>query len=96
MTARTTVLVVGDGFVAVGPALRPADRQGRGASWSSTSAASRIEVLSEGEFLQMVGGQVLQPPRCSSRCVGSGCRLPHEAGSGSYGATMLPVPEGGS
>lgn len=57
VTARTTVLVVGDGFVAAdlrsgrltGKARRVLDLHERG---------QRIEVLSEGEFLQMVGGHV--------------------------------------
>jgi DNA polymerase-3 subunit epsilon len=56
VTARTTVLVVGDGFVAAdlrsgrltGKARRVLELHERG---------QRIEVLSEGEFLQMVGGQ---------------------------------------
>jgi len=55
VTARTTVLVVGDGFVAsdlrsgrlTGKARRVLELHGRG---------QLIEVLSEGEFLQMVGG----------------------------------------
>lgn len=55
VTARTTVLVVGDGFVAAdlrtgrltGKARRVLDLHGKG---------QKIEVLSEGEFLQMVGG----------------------------------------
>ncbi|MDQ0633447.1 DNA polymerase-3 subunit epsilon [Arthrobacter pascens] len=55
VTARTTVLVVGDGFVAsdlrsgrlTGKARRVLELHGRG---------QPIEVLSEGEFLQMVGG----------------------------------------
>ena len=55
VTARTTVLVVGDGFVAAdlrsgrltGKARRVLELHERG---------QRIEVLSEGEFLQMVGG----------------------------------------
>ena len=55
MTARTTVLVVGDGFVAAdlrsgrltGKARRVLELHQRG---------QRIEVLSEGEFRQMVGG----------------------------------------
>ncbi|GAA3399649.1 MULTISPECIES: exonuclease domain-containing protein [Pseudarthrobacter] len=54
VTGRTTVLVVGDGFVAsdlrsgrlTGKARRVLELHGRGQS---------IEVLSEGEFLQMVG-----------------------------------------
>ena len=57
VTARTTVLVVGDGFVAAdlrsgrltGKARRVLDLHERG---------QRIEVLSEGEFLQMVGGHL--------------------------------------
>jgi DNA polymerase III subunit epsilon len=57
VTARTTVLVVGDGFVAAdlrsgrltGKARRVLDLHERG---------RQIEVLSEGEFLQMVGGHV--------------------------------------
>ncbi|QCO99057.1 exonuclease [Arthrobacter sp. 24S4-2] len=57
VTGRTTVLVVGDGFVAsdlrsgrlTGKARRVLELHERG---------QRIEVLSEGEFLQMVGGQV--------------------------------------
>ncbi|MHA7222729.1 3'-5' exonuclease [Arthrobacter sp. RHLT1-20] len=57
VTARTTVLVVGDGFVAAdlrsgrltGKARRVLDLHERG---------QRIEVISEGEFLQMVGGHV--------------------------------------
>ena len=57
VTGRTTVLVVGDGFVAAdlrsgrltGKARRVLELHERG---------QRIEVLSEGEFLQMVGGQV--------------------------------------
>lgn len=57
VTARTTVLVVGDGFVAAdlrsgrltGKARRVLELHERG---------QRIEVLSEGEFLQMVGGQL--------------------------------------
>ena len=57
VTARTTVLVVGDGFVAAdlrsgrltGKARRVLELHERG---------QRIEVLSEGEFLQMVGGHV--------------------------------------
>jgi DNA polymerase-3 subunit epsilon len=56
VTARTTVLVVGDGFVAAdlrsgrltGKARRVLELHERG---------QRIEVLSEGEFLQMVDGQ---------------------------------------
>jgi len=55
VTARTTVLVVGDGFVAsdlrsgrpTGKARRVLELHERG---------QLIEVLSEGEFLQMVGG----------------------------------------
>jgi len=55
VTGRTTVLVVGDGFVAAdlrsgrltGKARRVLELHQRG---------QRIEVLSEGEFLQMVGG----------------------------------------
>ena len=55
VTARTTVLVVGDGFAAgdlrsgrlTGKARRVLDLHGKG---------QKIEVLSEGEFLQMVGG----------------------------------------
>ncbi len=55
VTARTSVLVVGDGFVAgdlrsgrlTGKAKRVLELHDRGQS---------IEVLSEGEFLQMVGG----------------------------------------
>jgi DNA polymerase-3 subunit epsilon len=55
VTARTTVLVVGDGFVAAdlrsgrltGKARRVLELHDRGQA---------IEVLSEGEFLQMVGG----------------------------------------
>ncbi|MBO1266959.1 exonuclease domain-containing protein [Arthrobacter cavernae] len=55
VTARTTVLVVGDGFVAgdlragrlTGKARRVLELHGRG---------QQIEVVSEGEFLQMVGG----------------------------------------
>ncbi|MDQ0677903.1 DNA polymerase-3 subunit epsilon [Arthrobacter pascens] len=55
VTARTTVLVVGDGFVAsdlrsgrlTGKARRVLELHDRG---------QPIEVLSEGEFLQMVGG----------------------------------------
>ncbi|WP_090957016.1 exonuclease domain-containing protein [Arthrobacter sp. ov118] len=58
VTARTTVLVVGDGFVAAdlrsgrltGKARRVLELHERG---------QRIEVLSEGEFLQMVGGHVV-------------------------------------
>ena len=54
MTGRTTVLVVGDGFVAAdlrsgrltGKARRVLELHDRGQA---------IEVLSEGEFLQMVG-----------------------------------------
>lgn len=57
VTARTTVLVVGDGFDAAdlrtgrltGKARRVLELHERG---------QRIEVLSEGEFLQMVGGHV--------------------------------------
>ncbi|MDQ0768692.1 DNA polymerase-3 subunit epsilon [Pseudarthrobacter defluvii] len=57
VTARTTVLVVGDGFVAsdlrsgrlTGKARRVLELHERGQA---------IEVLSEGEFLQMVGGDV--------------------------------------
>ncbi|MCU1531942.1 MAG: exonuclease [Arthrobacter sp.] len=57
VTARTTVLVVGDGFVAsdlrsgrlTGKARRVLELHERG---------RRIEVLSEGEFLQMLGGHV--------------------------------------
>lgn len=57
VTARTTVLVVGDGFVAAdlrsgrltGKARRVLELHGRG---------QRIEVLSEGEFLQMVGSHL--------------------------------------
>jgi DNA polymerase III subunit epsilon len=56
VTARTTVLVVGDGFSATdlrsgrltGKARRVLELHERG---------QRIEVLSEGEFLQMVGGR---------------------------------------
>lgn len=55
VTGRTTVLVVGDGFAAgdlrsgrlTGKARRVLDLHGKG---------QKIEVLSEGEFLQMVGG----------------------------------------
>ena len=55
VTGRTTVLVVGDGFVAAdlrsgrltGKAKRVLDLHDRGQA---------IEVISEGEFLQMVGG----------------------------------------
>lgn len=55
VTGRTTVLVVGDGFVAgdlrngrlTGKAKRVLELHSRG---------QQIEVLSEGEFLQMVGG----------------------------------------
>jgi DNA polymerase-3 subunit epsilon len=55
VTARTTVLVVGDGFVAsdlrsgrlTGKARRVLELHERG---------QLIEVLSEGEFLQMVAG----------------------------------------
>lgn len=55
VTGRTTVLVVGDGFVAgdlregklTGKARRVLELHSRG---------QKIEVLSEGEFLQMVGG----------------------------------------
>ncbi len=61
VTARTTVLVVGDGFVAAdlrsgrltGKARRVLELHERG---------RRIEVLSEGEFLQMVGGHVAATP----------------------------------
>ena len=61
VTARTTVLVVGDGFVAAdlrsgrltGKARRVLELHERG---------QRIEVLSEGEFLQMVGGHVAATP----------------------------------
>ncbi|AXJ11338.1 exonuclease domain-containing protein [Arthrobacter sp. PM3] len=61
VTARTTVLVVGDGFVAAdlrsgrltGKARRVLELHDRG---------QRIEVLSEGEFLQMVGGHVAAAP----------------------------------
>jgi DNA polymerase-3 subunit epsilon len=61
VTARTTVLVVGDGFVAAdlrsgrltGKARRVLELHERG---------QRIEVLSEGEFLQMVGGHVAAAP----------------------------------
>jgi DNA polymerase-3 subunit epsilon len=57
VTARTTLLVVGDGFVAAdlrsgrltGKARRVLELHDRG---------QLIEVLSEGEFLQMVGGHV--------------------------------------
>ncbi|WP_427006979.1 exonuclease domain-containing protein [Pseudarthrobacter sp. H2] len=57
VTARTTVLVVGDGFVAAdlrsgrltGKARRVLELHERG---------RRIEVLSEGEFLQMLGGHL--------------------------------------
>ena len=60
VTARTTVLVVGDGFVAAdlrsgrltGKARRVLELHERG---------QRIEVLSEGEFLQMVGGHLAAP-----------------------------------
>ena len=63
VTARTTVLVVGDGFVAAdlrsgrltGKARRVLELHERG---------QRIEVLSEGEFLQMVGGAASTPRRC--------------------------------
>ncbi|MDP9904972.1 MULTISPECIES: exonuclease domain-containing protein [Arthrobacter] len=56
VTGRTTVLVVGDGFVAgdlrngrlTGKAKRVLELHSRG---------QQIEVLSEGEFLQMVGGR---------------------------------------
>lgn len=59
VTARTTVLVVGDGFIA-------ADlRAGRGGQsritskvrrvWELHRRGQRIEVLSEGEFMQMIG-----------------------------------------
>lgn len=62
VTARTTVLVVGDGFVAgdlrsgrlTGKARRVLELHQRG---------QRIEVLSEGEFLQMVGGHVMPVPQ---------------------------------
>ncbi|UVJ38205.1 exonuclease domain-containing protein [Arthrobacter sp. CJ23] len=55
VTARTTVLVVGDGFMAddlragrlTGKARKVLELHGRG---------QQIEVVSEGEFLQMVGG----------------------------------------
>jgi DNA polymerase-3 subunit epsilon len=61
VTARTTVLVVGDGFVAAdlrsgrltGKARRVLELHERG---------QRIEVLSEGEFLQMVGGHLAAAP----------------------------------
>lgn len=61
VTARTTVLVVGDGFVAAdlrsgrltGKARRVLELHDRG---------QRIEVLSEGEFLQMVGGHLAAAP----------------------------------
>jgi DNA polymerase III subunit epsilon len=61
VTARTTVLVVGDGFVAAdlrsgrltGKARRVLELHQRG---------QRIEVLSEGEFLQMVGGHLAAAP----------------------------------
>jgi len=61
VTARTTVLVVGDGFVAAdlrsgrltGKARRVLELHERG---------QRIEVLSEGEFLQMVGGHLAAVP----------------------------------
>jgi DNA polymerase-3 subunit epsilon len=61
VTARTTVLVVGDGFVAAdlrsgrltGKARRVLELHERG---------QRIEVLSEGEFLQMVGGHLAVAP----------------------------------
>ena len=61
VTARTTVLVVGDGFVAAdlrsgrltGKARRVLELHERG---------QQIEVLSEGEFLQMVGGHVTAVP----------------------------------
>ncbi|WP_461164993.1 3'-5' exonuclease [Arthrobacter sp. R4-81] len=57
VTARTTLLVVGDGFVAAdlrsgrltGKAKRVLELHDRG---------QQIEVLSEGEFLQMVGGHM--------------------------------------
>ena len=57
VTSRTTVLVVGDGFVAgdlrsgrlTGKARRVLELHERG---------QRIEVLSEGEFLQMLGGHL--------------------------------------
>jgi DNA polymerase-3 subunit epsilon len=57
VTARTTVLVVGDGFVAAdlrsgrltGKARRVLELHERG---------QRIEVLAEGEFLQMLGGHL--------------------------------------
>ncbi|MDQ0755890.1 exonuclease domain-containing protein [Arthrobacter sp. B3I4] len=60
VTARTTVLVVGDGFVAAdlrsgrltGKARRVLELHERG---------QRIEVLSEGEFLQMLGGHLAAP-----------------------------------
>lgn len=62
VTARTTVLVVGDGFVAsdlrsgrlTGKARRVLELHERGQA---------IEVLSEGEFLQMVGGDVPGSPQ---------------------------------
>ncbi len=62
VTARTTVLVVGDGFVAAdlrsgrltGKARRVLELHDRGQA---------IEVLSEGEFLQMVGGYAPVPGR---------------------------------
>ena len=65
VTGRTTVLVVGDGFVAsdlrsgrlTGKARRVLELHERGQA---------IEVLSEGEFLQMVGGDVPQATKADA------------------------------
>ncbi|MET1022024.1 MAG: exonuclease domain-containing protein [Arthrobacter sp.] len=57
VTARTTVLVVGDGFVAAD--LRSGRLTGKARRVLELHERGRqIEVLSEGEFLQMVGGHV--------------------------------------
>jgi DNA polymerase-3 subunit epsilon len=61
VTARTTVLVVGDGFVAAD--LRSGRLTGKARRVLELHERGRqIEVLSEGEFLQMLGGHVAPAP----------------------------------
>ncbi|MGN6441806.1 MAG: exonuclease domain-containing protein [Arthrobacter sp.] len=75
VTARTTVLVVGDGFVAsdlrsgrlTGKARRVLELHERGQA---------IEVLSEGEFLQMVGGDVPGSPQAAGADSWNGALAP--------------------
>ena len=75
VTARTTVLVVGDGFVAsdlrsgrlTGKARRVLELHERGQA---------IEVLSEGEFLQMVGGEACDGPQGGGTERWKGARTP--------------------